>query len=63
MLDYAAHWSSQGATAKRVILGAFEAVIENAEGEDEGESEGEGENESESENEETEPETTSGSGD
>jgi oligoribonuclease NrnB/cAMP/cGMP phosphodiesterase (DHH superfamily) len=28
MLDYAAHWTSQGATAKRVILEAFETVIE-----------------------------------
>jgi len=28
MLDYAAHWSSQGATAKRVILEAVEAVID-----------------------------------
>jgi oligoribonuclease NrnB/cAMP/cGMP phosphodiesterase (DHH superfamily) len=27
MLDYAAHWTSQGATAKRTILAAFEAVI------------------------------------
>ena len=28
MLDYAAHWSSQGTTAKRAILDAFEAVID-----------------------------------
>jgi len=28
MLDYAAHWTSQGATAKRAILAAFEAVID-----------------------------------
>ena len=28
MLDYAAHWTSQGTTAKRVILEAFEAVID-----------------------------------
>ena len=27
MLDYAAHWTSQGETTKRVILGAFEDVI------------------------------------
>jgi oligoribonuclease NrnB/cAMP/cGMP phosphodiesterase (DHH superfamily) len=47
MLDYAAHWTSQGATAKRVILDAFEAVIEDAEGEDD----------------ETRPETTDGSED
>jgi oligoribonuclease NrnB/cAMP/cGMP phosphodiesterase (DHH superfamily) len=47
MLDYAAHWTSQGATAKRVILDAFEAVIEDAE----------------DESDETRPETTDGSGD
>jgi len=34
MLDYAAHWNSQGATAKRVILEAFETVIEADGGED-----------------------------
>lgn len=28
VLDYAAHWTSQGATAKRVILEAFRAVID-----------------------------------
>jgi oligoribonuclease NrnB/cAMP/cGMP phosphodiesterase (DHH superfamily) len=33
MLDYAAHWSSQGATAKRVILRAFDAVIDTTESE------------------------------
>jgi len=30
MLDYASHWTSQGATAKRAILGAFEDVIDAA---------------------------------
>jgi len=30
MLDYASHWTSQGATAKRAILGAFENVIDAA---------------------------------
>ncbi|MFB6229042.1 MAG: DHH family phosphoesterase [Halobacteriales archaeon] len=33
MLDYAAHWTSQGETAKRVILAAFEDVIEGTEDE------------------------------
>jgi hypothetical protein len=28
MLDYAHHWTTSGATAKRVILRAFEAVAE-----------------------------------
>jgi len=34
VLDYAAHWTSQGATAKRVILGAFEDVIDDGTGTD-----------------------------
>ncbi len=33
MLDYAAHWTSQGETAKRVILAAFEDVIDGMEDE------------------------------
>ncbi|MFB6092302.1 MAG: DHH family phosphoesterase [Haloquadratum sp.] len=32
MLDYAHHWTTQGATAKRVILRAFEAVAAEADG-------------------------------
>ncbi|UIO99766.1 phosphohydrolase [Halobaculum sp. CBA1158] len=34
MLDFAHHWSSEGATAKRVILRAFEAVASEAAAED-----------------------------
>ncbi|ELZ80943.1 putative DHH superfamily phosphohydrolase [Haloferax elongans ATCC BAA-1513] len=38
MLDYAHHWTTQGATTKRVILNAFERVAETpAEGEDKAE--------------------------
>jgi len=28
-MDYAAHWTTEGETAKRVILAAFERVAEN----------------------------------
>jgi len=35
MLDYAHHWTTEGATAKRVILRAFEAVAAEADGEKE----------------------------
>ena len=40
MLDYAHHWTTGGATAKRVILRAFEAVAEEAEAEAEAEADG-----------------------
>ncbi|MFA1609932.1 DHH family phosphoesterase [Halobellus rubicundus] len=39
MLDYAHHWTTQGATAKRVILRAFEEVAADVESEAEEESE------------------------
>ncbi len=36
MLDYAHHWTTRGAVTKRVILDAFEAVVDASEDEDEG---------------------------
>jgi oligoribonuclease NrnB/cAMP/cGMP phosphodiesterase (DHH superfamily) len=39
MLDYAHHWTTEGATTKRVILAAFERVAEQAEAEAEAEAE------------------------
>ncbi|WP_136603550.1 DHH family phosphoesterase [Salinigranum halophilum] len=40
MLDYAHHWTTEGATTKRVILAAFERVAEQAEAEAEADDEG-----------------------
>ncbi|MFC6726591.1 hypothetical protein ACFQE1_19920, partial [Halobium palmae] len=43
MLDYAHHWTTEGATTKRVILAAFERVAERVEEEeDEGDDGNEG---------------------
>ena len=43
MLDYAHHWTTQGATAKRVILRAFERVAAEVEAEGDGDESDEGE--------------------
>jgi oligoribonuclease NrnB/cAMP/cGMP phosphodiesterase (DHH superfamily) len=40
MLDYAHHWTTEGATTKRVILAAFERVAEQAKAEAEADDEG-----------------------
>ena len=41
MLDYAHHWTTEGATAKRVILRAFETVAADVDGADEDTADGE----------------------